>query len=172
MPTSGYTSTLPTDVLLDTGILLVGGAVAGVSKGGLVFDPGIAIGEVDYDGRKAPVRGLDRITFRRPTISGTMLEASNTKLRRLDPGGATPGVTLKGQGVLLVTGDYVANLQLTYQRGASGLVTITFAYALCRRYRIVGQKDSEAEISVEFEARQVQTSTPDDAAVPYTIAVT
>jgi urease beta subunit len=172
MPNSGYTATLPTDILLDTGVLMVGAAVVGVSRGGLRFVPGHAIQEIDYDGRKAPVRGLDRIAFRRARITGTMLEASNTILRRYEPGGATPGVTMKGQGVMLVTGDYVANLILVYRRGQAGTATITFPYALCVRYEIGGQKDGEAEIPVEFEARQVQGATPDDSAVPYTIAVT
>src|SRR5688572_20832412 len=135
---SGYNTNTPSDILLDTGVLMMGSTVLGVSRGGLRFSPGIELREVEYDGRKAPVRGLDRIAFRRAQISGRMLEVGSANLRLFEPGGATPNITPTPQGELLATGDYVASLKLVYRRGSGGTCTITFAYALCVRYEIQG----------------------------------
>jgi hypothetical protein len=171
MPQSGYTSELPNDVLLDTGLLYVNSTIVGVSRGGLTFDPGIETRNIPYDGQKAPTKLLDRIIKRTPQITGTMLEADETQLRIFETGGATPNVTPKGQGTLFASGDYLTNVDLVFNRGDGGTVTIRFASALCTEYQIVGQVDSEAEVAVTFEARLVHGATPDESSVPYTITV-
>lgn len=169
MPQSGYTSALPADVLLDTGVLSVAGSVMGVSRGGLRFDPGIDLRNLPYDGQKVATKGLDRIIKRSPMFVGTMLQASEADFNRYEPGGATPNITPKAQGLLFATGDYLTNLALAYQTGNDETVTITFADSICVRYELVGNVDGEAEISVEFHARLAQGATPDESAVPYTI---
>ena len=170
-PESGYTTTMPTDVLLDTGVLMLAAVVVGVSRGGLTFDPGIELRNVPYDGKKAPVVGLDRITSRAPRISGTLLEASGADFINYEPGAATPDVTLAKQGALLAAGVYLTTLALLFHRGGGGTVVVTFAKALCVKYDVVGQVDGEAEIACEFEARAVHGATPDEGTVPYTIVV-
>lgn len=168
-PGSGFNADTPDDILLDSGVLLLDGDPIGVSRGGLRFNPGIEIRELDYDGRKAPVVGGDRIAFRRPVISGTMLQAGEADFNRYEPGGATPDVTPKPQGVMFVEGDYLTDLALVFKRGNGGTCTITFPFAICKQYEVVGQNQSEAEIAVVFEARIEQGATPDDSVVPYTI---
>ncbi len=70
-PLTGYTSSLPSDVLLDSGVLYVGATVFGAFAGGLKFDPGVTYRAADFDGKRSPVKGLDRVTMRMPKISGT-----------------------------------------------------------------------------------------------------
>jgi len=170
---SGYTTSLPTDVILETGLLYVNSVIIGVSRGGLRFNPGITLGNIEYDGKKAPVKGLDRVVNRTPQIVGTFLQAGAANFRQYEPGGATPNITPKPQGALFASGDYLVNLDLVYARGGGGTATVRFASALCVQYEVQGGSDAvgEAEISCTFEARLVHGATPDDTAVPYTITV-
>ncbi len=169
MPQSGFLSTTPDDIILDTGVLYEGSTVLGVSRGGLTFDPGIETRNVPYDGQKAPTKLLDRIIKRTPVISGTFLEASEAHLRRFEPGGATPNVTPKPQGTLFASGDYLTNINVVFNCGDGDIITITFPSSLCKDYTIVGQADGETEIACNFEARLVHGATPDESSVPYTI---
>ena len=107
MPDTGYNTNTPSDILLDTGVLSMNGTVIGVSRGGLRFTPGIELRNIDYDGKKAPVRGLDRIVNRMPQFTGTMLEVGAANIRKFEPGGATPDITPKPQGEMFETADYL-----------------------------------------------------------------
>lgn len=178
--TSGYNSRTPTDLLFDTGVLRMDVAavatVIGVSRGGLNFDPGTDLHEIEYDGRKAPIVGGDRVQFRRPTISGNMLQAGPEDLRIYEPGGSgtVNVVTPKPAGFPLVIGEYVKNLSLTFARTGGGLWKVTFAYALCKKYGPIGPKaNDEGEIPVTFEARLDRADVlNDDSTVPYAITIT
>jgi hypothetical protein len=176
---SGYMARTPTDMLIDTGVLsmLVTAVdtVIGVSRGGLTFDPGFALKEIDYDGRRAPIVGGDRVSFRRPTISGTMLQLGPEDWRIMEPGaaGTVNVVTPKPAGLLLVIGEYVPSLTLTFSRSGPGTVKIKFPYALCTKYGPVGGKDeAEAEIAVTFEARLDRADVLNtDNTLPYIITI-
>jgi hypothetical protein len=181
---SGYTSRLPTDVILDVGVLRVeiGGVatVVGVSRGGLRFDPGISMKEVDYDGRRAPIVGGDRITFRRPTFAGTMLLAGPEDLRLFEPAaggtGSAPGtVTPKPAGTPFVIGEYLKNVSLTFARSGSATATavINFPYGLCTKYEIGSTDENEGEVPITIEARLDRADVANnDLTVPYTITYT
>lgn len=180
---TGYNSRTPTDVLIGPGVLraTIGGVadtVVGVSRNGLAFHPGITLREMEYDGRRAAIVGGDRITFRKPTIAGTMLQAGPEDLRLFEPGGtgtgSTPGTVVpKKAGIQFVIGDYVPGVSLTLPRAGGGTVKYGFPYGLCTQYDVNAQPDTEGEIPVVFEARLDRADVAnDDGTVPYTITVT
>jgi hypothetical protein len=182
---SGYVDRLPTDLLVDTGILKVGAkggatAILGVSRGGLQFDPGNTLREVEYDGRRAPVELLDRKSFMRPRITGTMLLAAQEDFAYYEAGSttATAGtpavhtVTPRAADSLMATGDY-KKVELVFNRSGGGTVTITFPSALFVKYGpITGTDQNEGEVAVEIEARQIRSDgSSTDGETLYTIAV-
>lgn len=173
-PLSGYTTALPTDVLLDSGVLYIGTKVWGAFAGGLKFDPGVTYRNMDFDGKRSPVKGLDRVTMRMPKITGTVIQLTPAStatigagIAELDPGaainatGAYSGSTSyepKSAGQLLVSGDYLANVRCIWQRGGAtastgSYVQVRFPSALCTKYDITAQDGSEAAIAIEIEAR-------------------
>lgn len=166
-PLTGYTSTLPSDILLDSGVLYVGATVFGAFAGGIKFDPGVTYRNAEFDGKRSPVRLLDRVTMRMPKISGTVIQLSTTNVAQIEPGAtvATTGAwtgstsyTGKAAGPLLVAGDYLSDVRAIWQRGgatatAGSYVQVRFPSALCIKYDVTGQDGSEVAIALEIEAR-------------------
>lgn len=162
-PLSGYTATLPNDVLLDSGTLYVGSTVVGASRGGLSFDPQKEQRNVEFDGKKSPILGLDRITKMAPIISGTMIEFGQADITVYDTGATssfasatavTGSITPKKGGTLFVAGDYITSLGLVFERAlaGAGFIRVRFPKAKCNKYALKGTDGEEAEVDVEFAA--------------------
>ena len=166
-PLTGYTSSLPSDILLDSGVLYVGATVFGAFAGGLKFDPGVTYRNADFDGKRSPVEGLDRVTMRMPKISGTVIQLSTTNVAQIEPAAATTATGAwtgstsyepKSAGQLLVSGDYLSDVRCIWQRGgatssAGSYVQVRFPSGLCTKYDITGQDGAEVAIAIEIEAR-------------------
>lgn len=172
---SGYNANLPSDILLDSGLLYVGNSPIGVSLGNLQFDPGDDTHNVDFDGKRAPVMGLDRTVNWLPKITGDLLQLGTSNVGQVEPGatsvtgGGITTYTPKKAGVLYVTGDYLTNLRLIFQRGSGAYVQVRFPKAVCEKYSIAGVDKAEAKVSCEFQARQDLTSSTDTDVPPYVI---
>ncbi len=164
-PLTGYTSSLPSDVLLDSGVLYVSSTVFGAFAGGLKFDPGVTYRAADFDGKRSPVKGLDRVTM--PKISGTCIQLSTANVAQIEPGAATAvtgawtastSYAPLSAGQLLASGDYLSDVRCIWQRGgatssAGSYVQVRFPSALCTKYDITGQDGAEIAIAIEIEAR-------------------
>lgn len=174
---SGYSATLPADILLDSGILLINSATPfGVSMGDLSFDPGINRKQVAFDGQRSSIVGLDRTIGFAPKISGTMKELSGTRLTALfEPGsssalgGGVTTITPKKAGILLVVGEYLSVVRLAFPRGSGGYAWVKFPKAICIKYDIKGKDKDEALISIEIEARLDMSVAADTDVAPYVI---
>lgn len=177
MPISGYTATLPTDVLLDSGVLYIGGSVFAATRGGLQFNPNKEMRNIEFDGKRAPIRGLDRVTAVAPVISGTVIELTPADIPTFEPGATTvaaaTGVTRyigKQAGTLLVSGDYITDVRVIWQRGNGAYVQVRFAAALVSSWQIAGTDNEEAAISIEIAARlDMGASGAQVSDMPYTI---
>jgi hypothetical protein len=182
MALTGLTiANFPSDLLLDAGVVFVGSAKKGVTRGAPRFAPNRSTENVDFDGKIGPpIKGLHRIMHGAPTIGFTLLELGGTgtgnQIDLLEPGNTDATVTTvithtpKPGGPFLVTGDYVADLRVVWERGDSVTGTpkyfaVYFPWALCTRYDIAGQNKSEALVSCEFEgAIDIATQGIGDAA--------
>ncbi len=161
-PLTGYTSALPTDVLLDSGVLYIGSSVLGAMTGGLKFDPGTEYRAIEFDGRRSPVRGLDRKAATMPKLTGTMIQLSTTNVGQIEPGatvvasGAWTGSTSyqgKRAGSLLASGDYLTDVRAIWLRGSGAFVQVRFPAALLTKYDMTSQDAAEIAIAIEIEAR-------------------
>ena len=161
-PLTGFTSSLPTDVVLDSGVLYVNTTVFGATKGGLQFDPANTYRNIEFDGKRSAVKLLDRKMMTAPKLSGTVIELATTNVARIEPGasvsttGAWSGSTSyapKRAAGLLVAGDYVDAVRAIWLRGSGGFVQVRFPSALITKYDITSQDGEEASIAIEIEAR-------------------
>lgn len=178
---TGYLTTLPSDVLLDTGVLYSGtgpGVIMGVTRGAPKWDPGFAIENLPFDGKHAPIKGLDRKFFGEPKITATLLEfgpaASGNQIAKLEPGsssadsGTTPNtktaITPAAGGILYVAGNYLVDVRLMFERGlAAGAGVKTFAAILLKcafisKWDLQGQDKDGAIISIELVGRKDMAS--------------
>ena len=161
-PLTGFTSTFPSDVLVDSGVLYVGATVFGAFQGGLKFDPGVEYLNVTFDGKRSPVRLLDRKGNQMPKISGTVIQLSTTNVAQIEPGAAlTAGGSWTGStsylpkraGTFLVSGDYLTDVRAIWLRGSGAYVQVRFPAALLTKYDVTSQDGQEVAIALEIEAR-------------------
>lgn len=159
-PLTGFTAAFPTDVLVDSGVLYVGASVFGAFQGGLRFEPGVEYVNTNFDGKRSPVRLLDRKSNQMPKISGTCIQLSTTNVAQIEPGASTAtgwtGATSyapKRAGSFLVAGDYLADVRAIWLRGNGSFVQVRFPSALCIRYDVTSQDGQEVAIALELEAR-------------------
>lgn len=166
-PLTGYTAALPTDVLLDSGVLYVNTTVFGAFQGGLKFDPGNTYRNVEFDGKRSNVGLLDRKMMVAPKISGTVIQLATTNVGQIEPGasvsatGAWTGSTSylqKRSAGLLVAGDYLTNVRAIWLRGNGSFVQVRFPQSLITKYDITSQDGAEVAIAIEIEARLDMTA--------------
>jgi len=174
---SAYSATLPADILLDSGLLLINGTTPwGVSMGDLAFDPGVERRQTQFDGQRSAIVGLDRVVGFTPKISGSMKELSSTRATGLyEPGSSSAlvsgvtTVTPKKAGILYTAGEYLSAVRLAFPRGSGGYAWVKFAKALLTKYDIKGKDKDEAVIAIEIEARLDMTVAADTDVAPYVI---
>jgi hypothetical protein len=160
-PLTGFTTAFPDDVVLDSGVLYVGTTVFGAFAGGLKFDPGITYRNIDFDGKRSPVKGLDRKTMMMPKISGTCIQYSTTNVQQVEPGatdtaagewtGAQSSYAPVAAGELMTS--YLADVRALWLRGNGEYVQVRFPSAMVTKYDITSQDGAEIAIAIEVEAR-------------------
>jgi hypothetical protein len=161
---TGYTNALPSDCLLDAGVLFVGANPIGASRGGLKFDPKKMTKQIEFDGKRSDIAGNDRTTKFEASIVGKFFQFNAAQLVELEPdveSASATGVmtfTPKVAGVLYSQGAYLSNVRLFFERAGSTedaplYAAAFFPKALCAKYDLVGKDNDEAEISMDFAAR-------------------
>jgi hypothetical protein len=162
-PLTGFSATFAsTDALLDSGVLYVGATVFGVTKGGLNFDPGVTYRSVEFDGKRSPVKLLDRKMMAQPKLSGTVIQLSTANVGQIEPGATTSATGAwtastsyapKRAAGLLAAGDYLTDVRAIWLRASGGFVQVRFPSALLTKYDIASQDADEVAVSLEIEAR-------------------
>jgi hypothetical protein len=160
-----WVATLPQDVLLDAGALYLGangsGVRLGVTLGGITFDPGRTTEEMNFDGKRAGVMGLDRLTDYKTMIKGKLLSYGAANTVYVEPGitsasgsvGVSIVYTMQGASAFFAAGAYLTNLRAVFRRSDLSYVQIRIPVALCTKYTIVTKDKAPAEIDFEFHAR-------------------
>jgi hypothetical protein len=160
---SGYTTSLPTNVLLGSMVIYIDGIAAyGATQG----DPSVSLprefDNLAFDGKLLPIVGLDRKVDGVPTIEGTFIELTTTKALDLEPGGSsatastvttiTPGL----YGEFLVAANYKENVRAVCRLGgpAAGIVAIEFDWALVLVETLQGSSAGNGAIKLTIQARQ------------------
>ena len=179
MTLTGITiANFPADIILDSGVVFIGATKFGVTRGEPKFTPNRSIQNIEFDGKHAPIRGIDRFMHGEPSLAFTMMELGGTgtgnQIDRLEPGNTDATVTtvithtMAPGGGLVAAGSYVTDLRAIWERGTSAsnlFFAVLFPVALCTKYELGGQNRGEGLISVEFVGRlDLATQTTSDAA--------
>jgi len=178
---TGYSANLPNDTLLDMGVLFrTISAVStkiGVTQGAPDFDPGVEEADIQFDGMRCSLKGLQRRVGFKPMIKGTIIEfgptATGKQVQVIEPGsseatvGAVTTTTPKAAGLLYASGDYLTDFRLIFQRANGLFVAIYFPIAKATKWSMKGVDKAEAQISIEIEA--IGDPTADLGVAPYLI---
>lgn len=179
-PLSSWNGQLPTDVILDSGILYFGAspgtAFSAQQGGGLKWDPGKDTRQTEFDGQHAPVAGIDRTTFVKPSLKGQFLQIPVAAWSQLEPGAALATVTggpagatqvqPKQAGVLYAAGDYLTNARIAFMRGDGTYFQIRMPKALVIKWALSGTEKAEGVYDIELEARLDMTVSGNTPATP------
>lgn len=173
---SNYTVNLPNDTLLDAGALFVGVTCVGATRGGLNFDPGAEVTNVDYDGKRTDQAGFDRVTGYNPVISGKLLTFGTGSISQLMPNGisafgsGTGSYTVATGSTYFPAASYLNAVKLVFSRGGGGFAAVCFPQAICETWKLSGTDKKEGELDISIAARLHPTSSVPDAA-PYYVAL-
>lgn len=172
MPLTGHTAYFPSDVLLDMGILMVGAARIGVTKGPPQFSPNIEVATSEFDGMHAPLKGMDRFFYGEANFAATLMEmgdaSTGNQLAKLLPGSSanttgSPSVTTitpKAGGTFLASNEYLTDVRLIFERGSVGSGTkqyaaLYFPYGLLLpTWTLQGEPRKYANIPISIAARK------------------
>jgi hypothetical protein len=178
---SGLTATTPDDLVLNVAVLYVGGSIAGttvsgdkfgLTKGGLDFDNGKKDREVDYDGKRSRVVGLEYPIEYDPHIKGKIIEFGSRQIGYLEPGATLAGdeYTPKACDTLYAEGDYLEDVMAVWTRGNGALFVVNFPAARVISYKVDSKDKQEAEIAVDIVAcLPLADAVTDTGKAPYTL---
>lgn len=175
MTLTGHTANLPSDVLLDMGILMIGSTVIGVTRGAPQFSPNIEVDSLEFDGRHAPIKGGDRFFYGPAKFTATLIEfgdsSTGNQIAKLLPGSTSasagsPNVTTitpKVGGGFVASGDYNSDVRLIFERGiGSGTkkyAAVLFPCALVEQWdSLQGETKKGASYQITIGARKDMAS--------------
>lgn len=172
---SGYSSSLPTDVILGSLVLAIDStSYYGVTQGEPTVNIPREFQMLPYDGSLGiPMQGLERKMWSEVYIEGTFVELNATKLLDLEPGGSTAtsgGITTVTPGTygeFLAANQYKENVRMVMRRGGGGVVLVEFNYARITVQSITGSGPGNGTISLRIDAVQVAGAAPGDP--PYSL---
>lgn len=174
---SGYLTTLPTNVVLDEGVVYINSTTAfGVTDGPISYDTGEGWQNLPFAGKRCDVALLDRIIERNPKFSFDMISISSGTSPVLVTGSTQTGtpliVTPHAASSLLAAGDYEDNVKVYFKQGGGTYFGIVFAKALVKMTGVTGRDKNSALLRVEIEARlDLSASTDTDVSpVKYEVA--
>lgn len=174
---SGYLTTLPTNVVLDEGVVYINSTTAfGATDGPVSYDPGEGWQNIDFAGKRSDVALLDRVITRMPKLEFDMIAINSSTSPVLVTGSTQTGtplvVTPVAASTLLASGDYETNVKVYFKQGGGTYVGIVFAKAFVKMTAITGRDKNSALLHVVIEARQdLSASTDTDVSpVKYEIA--
>jgi hypothetical protein len=162
-PLNAWNGQIPSDVLLDSGVLNIGAALFSATMGGLKYDPGMTRRNIEFDGKRSDVALLDRNVMFKPKMTGTIIQVPNTTMLQVEGGGVTGTVTggptsatqvvAKQGGVMYAAGDYLTNARMIFERADGTYWQVRFPKALVTKWDLAGVDKEEGKWNIEIEAR-------------------
>jgi hypothetical protein len=172
----GYTR--PTEAMIDAGVLylrdpstsnLIG---MGPSRGGLTFNPGREMRNIEFDGKTADIEGADRVLRYNATLSGGLIDFSKKSLGFFEPGNTTSdsGSSTVVSPILatqfLGAGAYLKDVLWISRNQDNRIKVVGFPRALVTEYEVVGEQDNETIANLTISAR-IPTGATDINTAPY-----
>lgn len=172
---SGYLTTLPTNVVLDEGVVYVNSTTAfGATDGPVNYDEGAGWQNIDFAGKRSDISGLDRVIMRMPKMEFDMIAINSTTSATLITGSSQTGTPLvvtpvAASGLVAANGT---NVKVYFKQGGGTYFGVVFAKALIKMTSVTGRDKNSALLHVVIEGRlDLSASTDTDVSpVKYEIA--
>jgi len=157
----GVSASTPGNMVLDAGVLAVGGTVIGATRGGATFNSNPTWRDPAIDNQPNPAAGTKRVISYAPTLTVVGLEFTDDLLDAAIVGGAaTPTEHV------VALSDY-QTVTYTAVKGDGSSVTITLTRAICTNPAVAFANEDEGTVSMEFTGHyELSSRTP-----PFTIVV-
>lgn len=166
-PFNAYTANMPNTIGLDTAVFYIGATPLGVTDGGQKFDPKKTFLNIQFDGKRAPIAGLDRVTKFESEITAKFLQCDISAFLQYEAGsvsssGSTGNVimtqVMQSASQLIPVGSLLQNLRCAWKLGntsGSGFVykQVRFYRALVTKYTAAWKDNGSMEIDATFAAR-------------------
>lgn len=172
----GYTK--PTEAMIDAGVLYLRSPDTstllgiGPSRGGLTFNPGREMRNVEFDGKTTDIEGLDRVLRYNSTLTGGLIDFSRKSLGYYEPGstssdsGSVSRIQPIAATAFLTAGAYLKDVLWISRNQDNRIKVIGFARALVSEYEVVGEQDNETIANVTIMAK-LPSSVTDINQAPY-----
>ena len=159
----GYTK--PTEAMIDAGVLYVRSPNSstllgiGPSRGGLTFNPGREMRNVEFDGKTTEIEGLDRVLRYNSSLTGGLIDFSRKSLGYYEPGstsadsGSVARINPIAATVFLEAGAYLKDVLWISRNQDNRIKVVGFARALVTEYEVVGEQDNETIANVTIMAK-------------------
>lgn len=189
MPSS-YTTDLPNDILLDTGVLYYDPVTPGTmvkfggTRGGLTFNRNRDVRAIPFDGASGETAGLHRYIDGVPTIEGTVIVIDDTKAAILEPGSTTSDSGVDPSVIRTITPlpyrtmldsatDY-HKWHVIWKRGNGGTFKVVFPVGLAVINTIGAQDNNEGEMPIVIRAVNdpADIASTDEVPAPYYYEIT
>lgn len=164
---SGYDSTTKDNLVLNVMVLYVNGTLVGavadgdkfgLTKGGVDFDPGRKDRDVEFDGKRGRVAGLEYPIDYESVMKGKIITFGAAQIGYLESGatsdvaGEQTTYTPKPCGELYAEGDYLTDVLGVCERGDGGMVVVKFAVGRVTKWKLDTKDKQEAELDFEIHA--------------------
>jgi hypothetical protein len=162
MPFPGYTK--PTEAMIDAGVLYLrspsSSALIGMgpTRGGLTFNPGGEMRNVEFDGKTTDIEGLDRVLRYNSTLSGGLIDFSARSLGYYEPGnvsaasGSSTMIKPIGATEFLAPGAYLKDVLWISRNQDNRIKVVGFPRGLVTEKEIVGEADNETIVNLTIKA--------------------
>lgn len=146
MPVEPYLTTTPNDFLASPAIIRVGSTNKGVTRGGVKWDPGWEVQNIEFDGMHAPVYGMQRKFYGQAKLSFTLLDlglaATGNQIAMVEAASAaastgSPNVTTitpEDGGTLFDSDNVLSSVRAIWDRGVGSGTTRYFCILLSKAY--------------------------------------
>jgi hypothetical protein len=132
----------------------VTGTKFGLTQGGVDFDPGRKDREIEFDGKRAPVQGLEYPIDYDSTMKFKVIVFGDDQVSTLEPGSTTVGevITPISTSTLYPASAYLTDVRAAATTGDGGLFVVHFPIARVISWKLDSKDKQESMLDVVLKA--------------------
>jgi hypothetical protein len=171
---SGYDNTTKDALVLNVPVVWFGSGLAGttisgtkfgLTQGGVDFDPGRKDREIEFDGKRAPVQGLEYPIDYDSQLKFKVIVFGSNQVSVLEPGSTTAGevITPIACSTLYPLSGYLTDVRAASVSGDGGLFIVHFPVARVIHWKLDSKDKQESMLDITLkaylDATEAETST-------------
>lgn len=160
---SGYDANTVSALVLNVPVVWFGSGLSGttvtgtkfgLTQGGVDFDPGRKDREIEFDGKRAPVQGLEYPIDYDSTMKFKVIVFGDDQVSTLEPGSTTAGdvITPISTSTLYPASAYLTDVRAAATTGDGGLFVVHFPVARVISWKLDSKDKQESMLDVVLKA--------------------